>query len=248
MGTFKGDLYREEHTFHSILCAIYVEQYYIHSFEELERLVTMADYYCTLRIVSLTLNGPLLHRSMPSEDLRDNACRATELAVKLRHKYLFEDCLTLSAGPWNAPSYESDGFKDDEARLYLLALHTRGSIANMIDAVQQQLLLAATYEKEAAPTEIQNAKGFGEELMNIAQQARLCGTTGLLQLPLYYRLLSKSDIIMTRLSESWQLSCLLGNDRELIPGAKSGKGIFGDHFLCRTYDHDYPWDSNETDW
>jgi hypothetical protein len=237
MKKFSGNLREETLTFHKILYAIYAEPYNLDSFEELERLTAMADYYCVLRIVSRSIDAALRRSPVLVRKLRKHAFRGMELAEKLRNTTLFEDCLILSIGPWNSPSFEYAVCDDD--KLYRIAVRARNSIAGKLDSIHRSLLDEATKSKEV-----------GKELMDVAKEAQQEGRTGSVQLALYYRLLSKSDVLGSASPTRTQIDSLLENQLNLIHGGKAGKEKFESYFLCSPDENAnfIPWDDEDTDW
>ncbi|PVH87076.1 hypothetical protein DL98DRAFT_350421, partial [Cadophora sp. DSE1049] len=97
--SFKGKRSQEQKAFNNVLCAIFNREYKISSAAELNSMVTQAEYYGVLPVVSNSLTGPFY----TSAGLLSPDCDATTLlqsAFKLRHKALFRECFIHVLGPW----------------------------------------------------------------------------------------------------------------------------------------------------
>lgn len=121
----------ETEALRKLLCAIHSKKYRIETADELKRLTRLADYYCTLPVVSGTLTGALFRSSMfESSGSRYDAavdCKCHDdsvslllLARKLRHGLLFRECLIHTVGRWDSlPDIEKRQIEEDP-KLYTL--------------------------------------------------------------------------------------------------------------------------------
>lgn len=86
---------------------MYNKQYLIYDLDDLEILTEIADYYCALKIVSRTLDGPIFSVFLFARDIVEDPVRGLVLAHKLRNALLYRECLILSQGPWYKPAFWS---------------------------------------------------------------------------------------------------------------------------------------------
>lgn len=106
------DMEGEVEGFRQLLCAMYSRPYTIKSVEELSTLTQIADFYCALPIVSVTLTDALLDSPifLKRENGNSTACTKDQLAEdcdsmifiaqKLRSSVLFHECLIHIVANW----------------------------------------------------------------------------------------------------------------------------------------------------
>jgi hypothetical protein len=96
----------EEEIFEKMLCAMYLLPYQFTMADDIIHLTSITEYYPALPIVSRTLTDALLKSPcINCFFMRRKVNQLLESAVKLRHEYLFRDCLAWTVIPWAEPHY-----------------------------------------------------------------------------------------------------------------------------------------------
>lgn len=89
-----------------LLKAFYNQSYRIRDFDQFDKLVGMADYYCGLPILSRSLDLAMSKSYFFSwRELNKHALTVINLAVKLRNATLFRECIIHLSGPWHKPCF-----------------------------------------------------------------------------------------------------------------------------------------------
>ncbi|PVH82195.1 hypothetical protein DL98DRAFT_653535 [Cadophora sp. DSE1049] len=213
-------------------CALYTRPYTITSQQELIVVTRMADYYCTLPILSATLTGALFNSPMfedPRLNPEQNFCEISGqllfTARTIRHLELFRECFTHVIGMWNDKALSSHDRELLEADSQLLTLiyKVRGELSSVVLQLQKDLLNVYVHEEMA---------WFGmDDLLRPLLLEELYNCNAWTNL--YY---SHRDLLASN----------LGFDKS---GCRAGEGIYEKQFLCtQISDEDMPWDSDEIDW
>jgi len=87
------------------LRALYGWSFTISSFEQLDRIVKMADYYRALPAFSSALDGAFLRSPALIEAIHELPHRLIEVAAQLQNEILYRECLIQRTGPWTMPKY-----------------------------------------------------------------------------------------------------------------------------------------------
>ncbi|PVH87079.1 hypothetical protein DL98DRAFT_355713, partial [Cadophora sp. DSE1049] len=109
-GSFK---YHWIKVFETMLSAVYLKPYVIDSCHLFLSLTKLADFYCTLPVVSRTLDIAFHISPKFIQEIPRYRCKIFTAAVKLRNKILFKESLIWVVGPWSEPAYNNL----DDARL-----------------------------------------------------------------------------------------------------------------------------------
>jgi hypothetical protein len=117
-----NSLYEEKQVFRQLLCASYNRPYTIASVSGLHILVHLADFYCSLPIISATIISALLGSPMFKNDpdpessmyneFFSESCRLILVAQKLRHAVLFRECFIQVVGNFNDPLFMKHQIED----------------------------------------------------------------------------------------------------------------------------------------
>lgn len=90
---------KPQRTFEILLSAIHGRRYSIEDYVELHDLTCLADFYCALRVVSLTLCDNLVYGSDEfCLELHEFAREVLVDAYKLRNRVLFQECIIHVVG------------------------------------------------------------------------------------------------------------------------------------------------------
>ncbi|KUJ24423.1 uncharacterized protein LY89DRAFT_745306 [Mollisia scopiformis] len=227
--------------FQRLIHAIYNKPYTIYT-HFLGPLVDLADYYCSLRIVSQTLHQLLMTERRRGFlcDFIEDPCEFLGLAITLRNEILFKDCLCLALGPWSNPAF----LKCKDKKLRDICDKARAKIYVEIGTFNERLLNELNDPRK-------NNQELRTEMLEHSQAVSAISkdpVSGRIRLPLYYRKLS--DFVSKARKHPFRhlIIKLLQNDLLLDDGFKAGEGMFEDYFLCNlTMDDQYPWDDTE-DW
>ncbi|TGO48389.1 hypothetical protein BOTNAR_0478g00070 [Botryotinia narcissicola] len=158
------DMEGEVEGFRQLLCAMYSRPYTIKSVEELSTLTRIADFYCALPIVSVTLTDALLDSPIFLKRGNENSTACTKdqlaedcdsmifIAQKLRSSVLFRECLVHIVANWK----DKDTFKfhrtrnDEMIRGVIEAGFSQ--LDEMIDHLQHALYIEAVMAKNSKDT------------------------------------------------------------------------------------------------
>ncbi|KAH6711270.1 hypothetical protein BKA61DRAFT_577729 [Leptodontidium sp. MPI-SDFR-AT-0119] len=274
--TFSGEQLREIAMFNTMMCAIYLKPYTIESCADLLVLTRLADFYCTLSIVSRTLNiafhtSPTLINQIPQ-----SRCEVFAAAAKLRNELLFREALVWIVGPWGKPTYKN--LRDP--KLKKVAHRAWTEVCAKIAEVHHLLMIAIA--SEALGNLIQLEDVEVNKAMNIATRA--ITRRFKVAVPRYFRKLDlalrkdpniySQEPELHKLIKQLRMSKLNLNKGIFEPGKQilvvqdnNGPDDYDeeensdsdydedfenpgmeDHFLCAEIeDEDLPWDINETD-
>ncbi|TGO50540.1 hypothetical protein BCON_0181g00070 [Botryotinia convoluta] len=150
--------------FRQLLCAMYSRPYTIKDVEELSTLTRIADFYCALPIVSVTLNSALLDSPIFSKrEVEDStACTKDQLAEdcdsmifiaqKLRSSVLFRECLIHIVANWkDKDTFKFHRTRNDETIRGLIEAEF-SQLDEMIDGLQHTFWVEAVMAKHSLDT------------------------------------------------------------------------------------------------
>ncbi|TGO37559.1 hypothetical protein BHYA_0094g00220 [Botrytis hyacinthi] len=145
--------------FRQLLCAMYSRPYRIKNVEELSTLTRIADFYCALPIVSVTLTNALLDSPIfLKREVEDStACTKDQLAQdcdsmifiaqKLRSSILFRECLIHIVANWkDKDTSKFHRTRNDETIRGLIEAEF-SKLDEMIDHLQHILYIEAVMAK-----------------------------------------------------------------------------------------------------
>jgi len=197
----------------------------------------VADYYCALKALSLSLDGVLFRGTKLTAGILEDPIPLLGQALKLRHPTLYRECLVYALGPWKNPKFK----KITDPTLSKSARETYSKICVKLVELQGQIL---------------DHLGFYSHPNSIHGELQVIASSlldkGKVSQPAFYRFLYKgvlSQEIHVSNKLQYLLSWLLRNELKLEPSAITGEGDHKDHFLCITVeDEDLPWDPTQTDY
>ncbi|KAL3425287.1 hypothetical protein PVAG01_02078 [Phlyctema vagabunda] len=233
----------------------------IPNMERLEAVANLADYYCALRILEPAIPVLVLTSPQILRGFADNTADMLELALKLRNRTFFHDCLIYATNPWHNPRYLESLHGGKRARAYPPQLQTAF-----------KLILARTQSQLADVQEqIINLQRFSWFLDIIKKSTKTCMAKERgrdeppLPLPLYFRSLlenlqsrlprryldgtydTKNDDDGVFLCKS-ALEDLVRNDLLLPKSPYFDEDYYDGSFLAyNLYDKDLPWDRAQLD-
>ncbi|KAH7319430.1 hypothetical protein BKA65DRAFT_599494 [Rhexocercosporidium sp. MPI-PUGE-AT-0058] len=237
--SFTGNKQQEVWDFEIILRAIYGCPLFIRDRNQLCRVTKLADYYDALRILSRSLDCPGQRYDLKHMNLWEDPCGMLRIAKKLRNATLFQECLTLSAGPLSGPKFFELQFSVPE--LFKLALSVTGQIRVAMVEAHNCLMQHLEKLREENPS-------LNQEMQNYLD----CILTKNPLPHVYNKLWHFQSIICL---DDWPfrkagspMSNLLRSSLVINDHAEAGKGEFEDHFLCADFDKvKLPWNVVDND-
>lgn len=139
----------EIRAFRHLLCAMYHQPYKLCTYNDLEDLFRIADFYCALPILSNSLTAVLLrsdiftHRDTPSALFISRVFDAVVMAKRLRQPVFFKDCLIHIVGQWNS---NDTRVKDPE--ILNIVLNAYGRLCIKMMEMQHNLFLYTVTDEE----------------------------------------------------------------------------------------------------
>lgn len=240
---YKGNQGQQELTFEKLLKAFHRRPFEITSYNELELLTSLADYYLALPVLSTALYSSLCQSPNLVIEIRRMPNLFLQVAVKLRSEILLREALVFSCGPWHNPAY----LTLEDPKLKLMAASAYHRIAATIMKVQELCNLAQRGSKlwrENQHTHVANG------LRNILGENGTILTT--LSWPKYIRSLSHASCYHSDYLVEMKAGCqlLLEDHRQFNPKrGLAGEGEFDDYFFCaQISDEELPWDRTKADW
>ncbi|KAF7945862.1 uncharacterized protein EAE97_004900 [Botrytis byssoidea] len=252
------DMEGEVEGFRQLLCAMYSRPYTIKSVEELSTLTRIADFYCALPIVSVTLTDALLNSPifLKRENEDSTACTKDQLAEdcdsmifnaqKLRSSVLFRECLIHVVANWK----DKDTFKFHRTRNEEIIRGLIGAgfsqLDEMIDHLQHTLYIEAVMAKDSLDTpELTNALAAAEEdYVSFQSEPKMAVA--------FWKDLSAKLAHVGGDAEflKSEIDPLLVNNLVLDrTNDGPGEGCYKHCFLCAEIgDKQIPWDSTAVDW
>ncbi|KAF7943896.1 uncharacterized protein EAE97_005966 [Botrytis byssoidea] len=209
--------------FENIIMSMYQKPYEITSTEHLQEITTLADFYRCLPVVSNSLYSAFFRSPKFLASVYD--CREVllELAFKLRHRELFNDCLVLISGYW-PPNQLPFKTKIEDKRLARLAENAHNQVGTTLARSIQNVLMKKSPQEAGR---FLNASVSGTKDSLVQYHVRL------------QKFLYLSDI----------LEDITKNNLKLNTSAVAGEGEYIHNFLhIELKEEDIPWDTTETDW
>ncbi|KAE8450657.1 hypothetical protein EG329_006001 [Mollisiaceae sp. DMI_Dod_QoI] len=227
----------EERTFEKLLLAIYNKPYAIDKLNDLIHLTKLADYYCALRIVSRTLDAAMLSSSSFGLDVFKHPLKAMPLAVQLRNRILYKECLILLQGPWTDARFHDL----QDPQLLKRATKLNDQIYTAIGKVSLGLTgFMSTVEYQIL-----------DDYMEKTARTSVMHRSQVINAPSYYRQLYEFrwHLGSNPFGAYIEPTILVKNDLKLNSGLVSGQGLASRYFLGGSIpDEDLPWDTTEEDW
>ncbi|EPE24547.1 hypothetical protein GLAREA_08399 [Glarea lozoyensis ATCC 20868] len=243
MTAYIGDSEREEKAFHNLLRAVFSQQAVIEDATDLCRLTILADFTCCLPVVKNSLFQTLIKNPNLYASIQKTPLELIEWALKLRHPYLFRECLIHLLGPFHNPRY----LKVENPTIFSIARVIDQQFRAYLCNVQRDLLGLILEGKASAQFEtVWRHHLKGSHVLVASTQTRV------IYYPAWFRKLCTIDHANEELNSAVKriLGPVLKNCLTLDgSGAQSGEGRFRDYFLCYDIpDSVMPWNENESDW
>ena len=108
----------ETSAFRNLLSAFYGQSYKIEHYDQLRRMVDLADYYCALSALSKSLDTTYLFSLLFVGQIKWQPMTILPIAAKLRNATLFRECIVWIAGDMRAYGRQGSG---QDARSILIA-------------------------------------------------------------------------------------------------------------------------------
>jgi hypothetical protein len=239
---FMGNQNKEETAFEKLLFAFYNRPFQIIDLAELICMTKLADYYCSLPVLSSALCAAILcsdglcHQidAMPTEFL--------SISKKLRNDVLFKEALILSLGPFHQLKY----LLLSDMKLKVIAENVHNCLSSQVLKAQGLVVGFSQYSPEFAETcetYMRTALLVGQKKPCWPQYFRYLKSTPNLALTIQGSENEKSEYTVA-------LGALMKNRLQFDnSGAQSGRGKFKEYFLCSEIgDEVLPWDPEEVDW
>ncbi|KAF7930993.1 uncharacterized protein EAE97_009202 [Botrytis byssoidea] len=207
---------------------MYGKSFTLASFDDINFLAKVADFYGALPVVSRSLDTVFFRSPEFIEQIPDHAGSLLKIAYQFRNRTLYKECMIYVAGRWKSdPCITED---DMDLRIRVLAAY--GSVCDKLVTANHALinLVADQYLD----------KKIHEELRCMAEN--YCWS-----LAAYYREFYDKhytpdiDRVLTKVLTS---SLILDPSK-----LGAGQGKFRDFFVCAEIaDKELPWDGEEEDW
>lgn len=182
-------------------------------------------------------------------------CRTMLLALRLRHKKLFNDAFILALGPWSKPTFTvvwdlSFRSRNEQAeQLFQLLSAEQTRFKSRLADIRFQLLRKAGEGYGHYPQE--SPKGL--EISKLVRESLSRSLEGVnFNLPRFFRRCLEEDVSPTSGNElntlRYVLDSVLENNLKVCnKEAKAGKQEFLDYFFSFKVDS-FPWDESQSDW
>ncbi|KAF8849416.1 hypothetical protein BDZ45DRAFT_752780 [Acephala macrosclerotiorum] len=205
--------------FYKLFLAMYGEIYSFDSVQEPTIITELADYYYALPTLSCSLTAPLYEQTL---DILGTYRFLINVAWKLRHVALFQECVVFLAGNWSERGAEED-IANLHPQLQDAVLNARGRIAMKIVKVQEEIL--RNCEAEFIVRELLSSDSYtqlGEDRT----------------LPMCYRHLRDDKALV-----------VFRFDKSAGASGRAGDRPYGSYFLCAEVPGmGLPWDLAEKDY
>ncbi|KAM3086156.1 hypothetical protein ACMFMG_000292 [Clarireedia jacksonii] len=230
---------KHEEAFHKFIGIFYGQPWKITDLKEFALVVTMADYYCALPLVSRALNGAFYLSPDFLSTFKDaNQRDLLFLAIKLRCADLFRDCMIIIAGNMGNGRVRQTNFEPNlgDPKLDNLALKLRNQIYEKIIAVNQVISHACSV-----------SAGDQQDRVEIEKLQSCHGLYAFSNMsPMYYRAFERHsrNLLIQR-----HVAFLLQSKLKFFKTQEHKDHVLRGHFLCVDIkDEDIPWDVSEADW
>ncbi|TGO08726.1 hypothetical protein BTUL_0194g00060 [Botrytis tulipae] len=207
---------------------MYGKSFTLASFDDINFLAKVADFYGALPVVSRTLDTVFFRSPTFIERIPDNAGSLLKIAYQLRNRTLYKECMIHVAGRWKS----NPCISEDNMDLRIRVLVAYGSICDKLVTANQKLIeLVAKIPRD---------QNIHDELRWMAQR---CSTS----LSVYYRQFYDKQY-NKEINET--IAKILTSNLILDPSKLgAGQGKFKDYFVCAEItDKELPWDEEEEDW
>ncbi|KAF7932714.1 uncharacterized protein EAE98_004013 [Botrytis deweyae] len=212
---------------HMIDC-MYGKSFTLASFDDINFLAKVADFYGALPVVSRTLDTVFFRSPNFIERIPENAGSLLKISCQLRNQTLYKECMIHVAGRWKS----NPCIPEDDMDLRIRVLIAYGSVCQKLVTANQNLIRLVADEYMD--------KKVHEELRSMALNYSW-------SLALYYRQFYDKhysqdiDQVLTK---------ILSSNLILDPSKLgAGQGKFQNYFLCAEItDKELPWDREEEDW
>jgi hypothetical protein len=203
----------------------------------------LADFTCCLPVVKNSLFQTLFQNPTLNASIQKEPLELIDWALKLRHPYLFRECLIYLLGPFHNPRY----LKIDNSKIFSIAKEIDQQFRARLCNVQRDLLELTLEGKASAEFEkVWRCHLKGSYAFQPSTQSRV------LLYPAWFRKLYNIEHSNEGLNSAVKriLEPVLRNHLAMDgSGAQSGEGKFRDYFLCYDIpDSMMPWNENESDW
>ncbi|KAF5869782.1 uncharacterized protein Bfra_010982 [Botrytis fragariae] len=207
---------------------MYGKSFTLTSFNDINFLAKVADFYGALPVVSRTLDTVFFRSPKFIERIPDNAGSLLKIAYQLRNQTLYKECMIHVAGRWKSDPCISED--DMDLRIRVLAAY--GNICDKLVTANHELLRPIALFR---PEHVMH-----QELRSFVFQYSP-------SLAAYYRNFYDKhydgdiDKILTK---------VLASNLILDPSKLgAGQGKFKNYFLCTEItDKELPWNEEEEDW
>ncbi|TGO24344.1 hypothetical protein BPAE_0105g00100 [Botrytis paeoniae] len=207
---------------------MYGKSFTLTSFDDINFLAKVADFYGALSVVSRTLDTVFFRSPKFIERIPDNAGSLLKIAYQLRNRTLYKECMIHVAGRWKSDPCISE----DDMDLRIRVLVAFGSICDKLNTANHKLIkLIATFRLDHK---------MHQELRSFVFRSSP-------SLAVYYRYFH-DEHYSGEINEI--LTKVLTSNLILDPSKLgAGQGKFKDYFLCAEItDKELPWDEEEEDW
>ncbi|KAE8442865.1 hypothetical protein EG329_002607 [Mollisiaceae sp. DMI_Dod_QoI] len=240
---YKGDPKKQIDAFANLLLAIHGRPYIIENADQLNTMTNLADYYCSLPVLSRSLDGALLNSPNFCSQIAMNCQMLLVIAEKLRSPLLFREALIWVVGPNTSPRYQY--LEDRNLRMVARCAHAQilEMVTTLCNEVIRQLGSSAHDERSKQRMKMQYLVDVDVDKGDLVPSP-----VGVLYYPWYFRRISDDTSLLSRYLS---LENLLENRLALDPKCTAGaeEDELQDYFLCAHIDDkDLPWDVTEIDW
>lgn len=227
---------------------IYQKPIIIHSFNHLEKMVELGNYYRTLPTLSNAVDAALLNSHKFTANITKNCLKLLSISAELRNKLLFRESLVHSTGPWETPQYLD--LTDPVSKKICDEAYKKIHVTIM--SFTQRMLLymtsstAQTVHEECSKMLFECAQGCRNESMDPRESHNT------FNLPRYLRNIERRVGLGFVIVPLETLKPLLQSKLVLDRSGFYAGGSVGSYmssFLCTEIrDEDLPWDVNQIVW
>ncbi|EPE24747.1 hypothetical protein GLAREA_08600 [Glarea lozoyensis ATCC 20868] len=231
---FSGNTKYQTVAFGKLMRCMYYRDLKLEGVDELKVILALSDYFGMLRSFSGNLTDALFMNGSikPNEN---NCLDLLEIAVKCRHRILYNDCLILAINPWREPRYlklqnETLKSKAEEAHMKV-ASRVEKTHSHILSFVAEGRMQDTKFVQAVRSSTASVGYGF-----NVAR---------------YFRTMRDAGCDVQRHGKYGEkpLSDVLSSNLILDTKAESGGCHSPDSFFCLDIKTcDLPWDIMEVDW
>ena len=204
------------------------------------QIVRLADFYCSLPMLSASLYAALWNSPGFIVGIPATAASLLIVSQKLRHPILFRECFVHVVSRWKGP--DGTVLKDHPDLCHLITA-SQLNVSKLVIAADHTIILNCTKN---------HTNNMADKIFQIAG-ATLYGSKPPLENASFYRALYKRSLEIgfgIKPETKAALRALLENGLALDrTGSEAGTGNYSNALLCAwILDSDLPWDQNESDW